>query len=99
GIEKLHCSPFGSQSKLASPLSCCSMLARMTRRPKLREVGGAIRGPPLSFHSSTSASARNCQVRLSLPLIDDSAPCLAALVASSCSASAKPCAVEGSSDT
>ena len=71
------------------------MLARMTFKPKLRADGVLIGGPPLSTQCSVSMSGRNCQVRLTLPLIDDSAPCLAALVASSCSASASPCAVAG----
>ena len=99
GIESVHCSPRGSQSNVTLPPSCCSTLARITFRPKLRVAGGAIRGPPLSIHSSTRSSGRSCQVRLTLPAIDDSAPCLAALVASSCSAKPRPCAICGSSET
>ena len=75
------------------------MLALMTFKPKLRADGGLIGGPPLSTQCSVSMSDCNCQVRLTLPLSDDSAPCLAALVASSCSASAMPCAVAGDSET
>ena len=71
----------------------------MTFRPKLRDDGGAIRGPPFSAQCRVSASRLQLPGRaLTLPFGDDSAPCLAALVASSCSASARPCAVAGCSE-
>ena len=91
--------PGGVHSNIALPPSCCSMLARITFRPKLRADGGTMRGPPRSIHCRTRSSGCNCQFMLTLPAIDDKAPCLAALVASSCSASARPCAICGGSDT
>ena len=61
GIEKSQRSPFGFQSNAALPPSCCSMLATMTFRPKLRADGVAIGGPPLSDPVQRQAS------RLQLP--------------------------------
>ena len=75
------------------------MLALMTFKPKLRADGVLIGGPPFSTQCKVRISDCNCQVRPTLPLSDDNAPCLAALVASSCSASAMPWAVAGDSDT
>src|SRR6516165_2653493 len=71
------------------------MLAAITLRPKLRDDGSVTDGPPFSIQRKVSESAPNSQYRETLPEGDDSAPCLAALVASSCRASASPCAVAG----
>ena len=49
--------------------------------------------------AGSDRSALRCQLSSTLPAIEDNAPYLAALVASSCSASARPCARCGSSDT
>ena len=98
GIENAQRKPRESQSNAALPPSCCSMLATMTFRPKLRVDGCAMGGPPFSAQCSESASGSNCHSSVMRPFGDDSAPCLAALVASSCRASASPCAVAGCSE-
>ena len=68
-------------------------------RPKPSRAGSAVGGPPVSIQSSIRASSPVVQLTVSVPVSVDSAPYLAALVASSCSASATACAVAGSSTT
>src|SRR5215472_5407101 len=80
GIANRQRKPAGFQSNAALPPSCCSMLAAITFRPKLRDDGSATDGPPFSTQCMVSASAPNSHSRLTLPLGDDNAPCLAALV-------------------
>jgi hypothetical protein len=60
---------------------------------KLRARAGEMRGPPLSTHCRSRKSDRICQETATLPDTAESAPCLAASAASSCSASAIPCAM------
>src|SRR5262249_35194143 len=55
-------------------------------------VGALTFGPWLSFHDSSKLQppfVRTCQVTASRPVGTDGAPCLRALVASSCRTSAK----------
>src|SRR4030088_2015908 len=72
------------------------MLAITLLVPKPRDDGIFTWGPASSFHSSSRKSSTNFQVNVIRPCNDDSAPYLAALVASSCKAKASVCAVEGS---
>ena len=60
------------------------------------EEGSDACGPPVSIQSSTSASWPIVQETRRWPVSLESAPYLAALVASSCSASAMAWAVAGS---
>src|ERR1700741_2292152 len=98
GMANRQRKPALFQSNAALPPNCCSILAAITLRPQLRDEGSATGGPPFSTQCSVSASASSSHSRLIFPLGDDKAPCLAALVASSCSASASPCAVAGCSE-
>ena len=100
GIANVHCMPGGAHSKIALPLSWFSTLVRITFRPKLRAEGGA------DARTAGFDPLQDQIVRPQLPVQaelcradDDNAPCLAALVASSCSASARPCAICGGSET
>src|SRR5689334_5560967 len=99
GMANRQRKPFLFQSKAALPPNCCSILAAITFRPKLRDEGSATGGPPFSTQCRVSESAPSSHSRLILPLGVDNAPCLAALVASSCSASASPCAVRSEEHT
>src|ERR1041385_1901454 len=83
GMANKQRKPALFQSNAALPPSCCSILAEITLRPKLRDDGSATGGPPFSTQCSVSASAPSSQFRLTFPAADDNAPCLAALVASS----------------
>ena len=74
------------------------ILEGVAAHPEFKIVGSVTGGPPFSTHCRVSASGPNCQSKLTLPPGDDNAPCFAALVASSCSASASPCAVAGWSE-
>src|SRR5262252_6378006 len=98
GMANKQRKPAQFHSNTALPPSCCSILAAITFRPKLRDEGSATGGPPFSTQCRVSASVPSSHSRLTLPLGEDNAPCLAALVASSCSASASPCAVAGCSE-
>src|SRR5260370_16073900 len=75
------------------------MLDRTLGRPKPVRAGAAVGGPPASIQSRSRASPLVRQVTASVPASVDSAPYLAALVASSCSAKATACAVAGSRTT
>lgn len=62
-----------------TPRARCSML-----RPSHRRVGATTAGPPVSVQSSVTCSPSRVQVTETSPVARDSAPYLAALVASSC---------------
>src|SRR3974377_173549 len=83
GMANRQRKPAWFQSNATLPPSCCSMLAAITFRPKLRDEGSATGGPPFSAQYKVSASVPSFHATLNLPLGDDNAPCLAALVASS----------------
>ena len=74
-------------------------LALISRMPKPGAAGGCGGGPPRSVQRSRRPCGCNSQSTATCPGCTDSAPYLAALVESSCSASASVCAVRGSSDT
>src|SRR3954447_23233920 len=99
GTDRMHCSPSGRQSNTVWPASWPSMLAVMIRVPKPGDDGACVAGPPLSVHFSTSVPGLSSHARCTRPDREDSAPYLAALVTSSCSASASDCAAAGCSDT
>src|SRR6187399_930984 len=99
GTERTHCKPSGRQSNATFPASCPSTLAVMILVPKPGDDGACVGGPPLSVHFSTSVPGLSSQLRFNRPDIDDNAPYLAALVTSSCRASASDCAAAGCSDT
>src|SRR6185312_6647816 len=99
GTEMTHCRPSGRQSNDAWPASCPSMLAVMIRVPKPGDDGAWVGGPPVSVHFITRVPGLSSQVRWTRPDIEDRAPYLAALVTSSCSASASDWAAAGCSDT
>ena len=91
--------PAGSHSNVVLPPSCRSTLLVMIRVPNPVLRGGFVDGPPVSRQLSMIALGCTSQFSSSLPEASDSAPYFAALVASSCSASASVCAVAGSSRT
>src|SRR3954454_10177964 len=97
GTDSVQRRPSDSQSNLALPPSWVSQVAVISLVPKPRDVGGAVAGPPLSVHGRFSRPALSSQDTLTVPDSDDSAPYLTALVASSCRASARICAVAGCS--
>lgn len=78
--------PCGSKTRSISPARSRSMQRSMSRVPKPRRVGASTAGPPRSRHSRSSvrpAPSRSRQTSESLPSSEESAPYLAALVASS----------------
>src|SRR5215472_15373440 len=99
GMVRTQCRPPSPHWNLAWPPSCPSMLATMMRVPKPRCAGLRARGPPDSCQCSTSVLGLSSQLTLSRPAIDDRAPYLTALVASSCRASVNVWAEAGCSDT
>ena len=64
------------------------MLALIIRMPKPGAAGACGRGPPLSVQRKRRLRGCNSQFTSTRPDITDSEPYLAALVQSSCSASA-----------
>jgi uncharacterized protein DUF6894 len=89
GSAITHASPSARQSKRISPFSWPRIMPSITRVPKPRRVGGSTGGPPVSVQRRTRRpsdgsdhSIRTCASAT------DRAPCLAALVTSSCRATA-----------
>ena len=75
---------FGSRKYQMFPAFCFDKLLHRARVVVLIEVGEENRATPL-------ASARNCQLIVTRPVSLESAPYLAALVASSCNAMPSDC--------
>src|SRR5215470_4285472 len=99
GSDSVQLRPSGRHSKVASPPSWLVTEAVMILVPNPCAAGARVAGPPLSTQCSRKEPASSSQLSLTFPAGDDSAPYLAALVASSCSASARICAVTGRNDT
>src|SRR5438128_1737950 len=89
GTQSWQHRPSGRQSNSARPPSWVSMLAITLLVPKPLVDGVSTGGPNSSFHSSSRQSGLSFQFTAMQPDNDDRAPYLAALVASSCSASAR----------
>src|SRR5581483_2148700 len=96
GTNSEHDSPSVRHSNVVLPPSWRSTLDVMMRVPKPDLSGATVGGPPASRQSMLIAAGSTCQLTASAPELRDSAPYFAALVASSCKASASVCAVVGS---
>jgi hypothetical protein len=95
GMVISHARPSVRQSSRTSPPTWPRIIASITCVPKPLRVGGVTDGPPASAHRSTTRPSAACDHSTrTLPFSTDRAPYFAALVASSCKATAMDCAKE-----